>query len=152
MNNEPLSISSQITCILSGTLFALGWWTVAIAMVMNYGITNNAERFSYLHILLPLTSTLGLLLMTGISRNAILADRGMFGESSGAGPTLLLFLFIAITMSGFGLSLALYLIYHQTLKTYYYAALIPVGSGLIAFRYFICLRLVDFTYLPFIVL
>jgi hypothetical protein len=118
---------SKIVVISCGMLFAAGWFMTFSGLYHG--------GFTYWLVLLPLLSVVGLGMMLLVSGRTILGEGDMFSEGSTAQKAWL-FLALGVTLAGAGGSLAHYLINHTELPEQWPAVLLPVGAGLIAFRYF----------------
>lgn len=134
-SSSKLPLVSLVTCIVGGVLFAVGWWAIILGLFRNSQLGPAGDsRISLAHLLLPLTSTLGVALLTTVSRGSIIQSHDYWMDQGALGARrIMLFLWMAVALGGAGVSLALFLVYHQTMSTTQHALMMPIGCGLIAF-------------------
>lgn len=132
-SSNSLPLVSLVVCILGGTLFATGWWAIALSAFWNSQlIATDESRITLAHLLLPITSTLGVILLTTVSRASIIHSNDYWMDQGALGAgRLMLFLWIAVALGGVGVSFALFLVYHQHMSMTRHALMMPIGCGLI---------------------
>lgn len=133
-SSTRLPLISLVVCILGGAIFAAGWWAIALGLFRNGQLApTDDSRITLANLLPPLSSAIGVLLLTTVSRASIIQSHDYWMDQGALGAgRIMLFLWMAVALGGAGVSLALFLVYHQHLSVTQHALMMPIGSGLIA--------------------